>query len=141
MFFRNNLHIVLCMSPVGSAFRTRCRMFPSLVNCCTIDWFTEWPKEALYSVSTSFFESVQIGTDEIKVRQVFQCGFFCILKCLVFSNKTNKTLLIVNLKINHYSLGMKVYLNWHNLEKGHKHCQTIINNCHIKLPFLVTMSE
>ena len=41
---RNNLHVVLCMSPVGDAFRTRCRMFPSLVNCCTIDWFTEWPR-------------------------------------------------------------------------------------------------
>ena len=27
------------MSPVGDAFRSRCRMFPSLVNCCTIDWF------------------------------------------------------------------------------------------------------
>ena len=41
---RDKLHIVLCMSPVGDAFRTRCRMFPSLVNCCTIDWFTEWPR-------------------------------------------------------------------------------------------------
>jgi dynein heavy chain len=64
---RQNLHIVLCMSPVGSAFRSRCRMFPSLVNCCTIDWFTEWPKEALLSVATSSFEGVDIGTDEIKV--------------------------------------------------------------------------
>lgn len=35
---RENLHIVLAMSPVGSAFRVRCRMFPSLINCCTIDW-------------------------------------------------------------------------------------------------------
>eukprot|EP00913_Durusdinium_trenchii_P034419 g32200.t1 len=25
--------------------------FPSLVNCCTIDWFHEWPAEALYSVA------------------------------------------------------------------------------------------
>ena len=66
-FFRNNLHIVLCMSPVGNAFRTRCRMFPSLVNCCTIDWFTEWPREALLGVSTSFFESVDLGDDELKV--------------------------------------------------------------------------
>ncbi|KAB1256909.1 Dynein heavy chain 6; axonemal [Camelus dromedarius] len=34
---RQKLHVVLCMSPVGEAFRARCRMFPSLVNCCTID--------------------------------------------------------------------------------------------------------
>ena len=26
-------------------------MFPALVNCCTIDWFKEWPAEALYSVA------------------------------------------------------------------------------------------
>ena len=41
---RENLHIVLAMSPVGSAFRVRCRMFPSLINCCTIDhWYDRWP--------------------------------------------------------------------------------------------------
>ena len=34
------LHTVLCFSPIGDAFRTRLRMFPSLVNCTTIDWFT-----------------------------------------------------------------------------------------------------
>ena len=49
---RNNLHVVLCMSPVGDAFRSRCRMFPSLVNCCTIDWFTEWPRYAVIDVSS-----------------------------------------------------------------------------------------
>ncbi len=35
---RSNLHLVLCFSPIGDAFRQRLRMFPSLVNCCTIDW-------------------------------------------------------------------------------------------------------
>ncbi|XP_066905836.1 dynein axonemal heavy chain 6 isoform X2 [Halyomorpha halys] len=48
---RMSLHVVLCMSPVGDAFRRRCRMFPSLVNCCTIDWFMPWPQEALLSVA------------------------------------------------------------------------------------------
>jgi len=32
---RDNLHIILTMSPVGSALRVRCRQFPSLINCCS----------------------------------------------------------------------------------------------------------
>ena len=41
-------------SPIGEVFRSRLRQFPSLVNCCTIDWFSEWPDEALNSVAKSF---------------------------------------------------------------------------------------
>merc|ERR1719271_2073577 len=48
---RANLHVVLAFSPSSEAFRARLRMFPSLVNCCTIDWFHEWPGEALFSVA------------------------------------------------------------------------------------------
>ena len=36
---RQNLHILLAFSPIGDAFRNRLRKFPSLINCCTIDWF------------------------------------------------------------------------------------------------------
>jgi dynein heavy chain len=61
---RDNLHVILCMSPVGEAFRSRCRQFPSLINCCTIDWFMEWPAEALNSVSQRFLSSVNLGTPE-----------------------------------------------------------------------------
>lgn len=55
---RSNLHVVLCMSPIGDAFRRRCRMFPSLVNCCTIDWFVKWPPEALYTVAIGSLGSI-----------------------------------------------------------------------------------
>lgn len=48
---RENLHICLCMSPVGDTLRVRCRQFPSLINCCTLDWFSKWPEEALLFVS------------------------------------------------------------------------------------------
>uniref|UniRef100_A0A1X7UKU1 AAA+ ATPase domain-containing protein n=2 Tax=Amphimedon queenslandica TaxID=400682 RepID=A0A1X7UKU1_AMPQE len=70
---QNKLHIVLCMSPVGDAFRSRCRMFPSLVNCCTIDWFTEWPQEALLSVAETFFENVDLGDDAMKNKVSEMC--------------------------------------------------------------------
>lgn len=48
---RENLHVVLTFSPVGDQFRNRCRQFPSIINCCTIDWYNPWPAEALYSVA------------------------------------------------------------------------------------------
>lgn len=57
---KENLHIIIAMSPVGSAFKTRLRMFPSLVNCCTIDWFDEWPMKALQSVAKSYFQSLEL---------------------------------------------------------------------------------
>ncbi|CAG9464970.1 unnamed protein product [Pedinophyceae sp. YPF-701] len=62
---RDNLHLVLCMSPVGDAFRSRCRQFPSLISCTTIDWFSKWPEEALISVSTQFLENLDLGGQEI----------------------------------------------------------------------------
>ncbi|XP_058416307.1 dynein axonemal heavy chain 1 isoform X1 [Diceros bicornis minor] len=55
---RSNIHMVLCMSPIGEVFRARLRQFPSLVNCCTIDWFNEWPAEALESVATKFLNEI-----------------------------------------------------------------------------------
>ncbi|VDI22437.1 Hypothetical predicted protein, partial [Mytilus galloprovincialis] len=50
----NNLHVVLAMSPVGDALRTRCRNFPGLVNNANIDWFFPWPEQALYAVASVF---------------------------------------------------------------------------------------
>ncbi|KAL1763685.1 dynein heavy chain 1, axonemal, partial [Sigmodon hispidus] len=55
---RNNIHMVLCMSPIGEVFRAHLRQSPSLVNCCTIDWFNEWPAEALQSVATMFLNEI-----------------------------------------------------------------------------------
>jgi dynein heavy chain, axonemal len=46
-----NVHMIIAMSPLGEIFRSRLRQFPSLVNCCTIDWFTNWPAEALVNVA------------------------------------------------------------------------------------------
>ena len=40
---------MLAFSHIGEDFKRRLRMFPALVNCCTIDWFSNWPEEALLS--------------------------------------------------------------------------------------------
>lgn len=62
---KKNLHIVICFSPIGDTFRNRCRDFPSLINCTTIDWFSAWPKDALESVAQRFLGEVQLA-DEIR---------------------------------------------------------------------------
>ncbi|TPX33936.1 hypothetical protein SeMB42_g07413 [Synchytrium endobioticum] len=64
---RDNLHVVLSMSPIGDAFRTRLRMFPSLVNCCTIDWFQVWPEDALEVVARRFLEDVELDNNSRNV--------------------------------------------------------------------------
>ncbi|CAJ1337950.1 unnamed protein product [Effrenium voratum] len=72
---RDNLHIVLTMSPVGSALRVRMRMFPALVNCCTIDWFLPWPDEALLGVSARQLSNMQGISDEVKESVSKACCF------------------------------------------------------------------
>ena len=64
-----NLHIVLAMSPTGTTFGERIRNFPSLVNCCTLDWFQKWPSEALNAVAMKMMEDTPFE-DELKQRIV-----------------------------------------------------------------------
>ncbi|XP_025080372.1 dynein heavy chain 2, axonemal-like isoform X3 [Pomacea canaliculata] len=61
---RTNLHVVLCMSPVGEAFRNRIRMYPALVNCTTIDWFHKWPLDALLEVADKYLSNMSLGSAE-----------------------------------------------------------------------------
>ncbi|CAK9808028.1 Dynein axonemal heavy chain 2 [Anthophora quadrimaculata] len=57
---RANMHLVVCMSPIGDAFRNRLRQYPSLINCTTIDWFLEWPREALLEVGNKFLMNLNL---------------------------------------------------------------------------------
>ena len=70
-------HLVTCTSPVGDSHDSRapleCRIHPinnnnnkekekekdspSLVNCCTVDWYTKWPVEAFGDVSVRTFDT------------------------------------------------------------------------------------
>jgi dynein heavy chain len=62
---RRNLHMILCHSPVGDAFRIRGRKFPALISCSVIDEFHPWPRDALEDVANRFNASVDFGSQEV----------------------------------------------------------------------------
>ncbi|XP_026674744.1 dynein heavy chain 1, axonemal-like [Ceratina calcarata] len=74
---RNNLHVVITMSPIGETFRARIRQFPALVNCCTIDWFCPWPEAALQSVAMRFLTDItdESITDDVLKSIVRMCQY------------------------------------------------------------------
>nr|XP_021153643.1 dynein heavy chain 12, axonemal isoform X1 [Columba livia]XP_021153644.1 dynein heavy chain 12, axonemal isoform X1 [Columba livia]XP_021153645.1 dynein heavy chain 12, axonemal isoform X1 [Columba livia]XP_021153646.1 dynein heavy chain 12, axonemal isoform X1 [Columba livia]XP_021153647.1 dynein heavy chain 12, axonemal isoform X1 [Columba livia]XP_021153648.1 dynein heavy chain 12, axonemal isoform X1 [Columba livia] len=72
---KENLHVVVAFSPIGDAFRNRLRQFPSLINCCTIDWFQPWPDDALERVAHKFLETLEL-TDSERQEVVPICKYF-----------------------------------------------------------------
>ena len=75
---RNNLHIVLCMSPSGTKLRLRCRNFPGLVSNTVIDWFFPWPADALDKVASFFLANEELPDEHRK----------SIVSHLVFTHQT-----------------------------------------------------
>jgi hypothetical protein len=46
-----NLHFVFAFSPIGVSLRNRLRVCPALATCTTVDWFDEWPLDALQALA------------------------------------------------------------------------------------------
>ncbi|CAK4166458.1 unnamed protein product [Aphanomyces euteiches] len=97
---RQQLHIVLACSPIGDAFRDRLRKFPSMINCCTIDWFTAWPSDALVAVAEKFLRDVEMESNAIRRGIVDTCQYFHVqveelsavfLRCLRRQNYVTPT--------------------------------------------------
>ncbi|XP_063226606.1 dynein axonemal heavy chain 3 [Bacillus rossius redtenbacheri] len=72
---RANLCMALAMSPIGDALRTRLRMFPALVDSCTIDWFTAWPEDALEQVAEVFLKQMDLD-QSLSYKCVDLCKLF-----------------------------------------------------------------
>ena len=67
---RNNLHLVLAMSPSGDKLRLRCRSFPGLISNCVIDWFFPWPEDALSKVAEFFLNlCAELASKRVPVMQ------------------------------------------------------------------------
>ena len=39
-------------------------MYPAFVNCTTIDWFSEWPADALLEVAEKYLDTMNLGNEE-----------------------------------------------------------------------------
>lgn len=39
-------------------------MYPAFVNCTTIDWFSEWPLDALLEVADKYLNEDSLGSEE-----------------------------------------------------------------------------
>lgn len=47
-------------------------MYPAFVNCTTIDWFSEWPQDALLEVAEKYLESMELGDEEVRTKLIFK---------------------------------------------------------------------
>lgn len=48
---REQLHVIICVSPENGKFHDMLRDYPSFINCCTLDWFHSWPDDGMQSIS------------------------------------------------------------------------------------------
>lgn len=86
------LHIVLCFSQIGETFKQTIKMYPAIVNCCTVDWFFEWPEDALSSIASFYLEEVPIQTEQkdIVTRLMKQIHFDTIQESSVFKRELGR---------------------------------------------------
>lgn len=94
----------VCLLVCVYLLRNRIRQYPALVNCMTIDWFSEWPRDALLEVAERFLHGLSLGSEDgvrhIN-RKMLQWLFYKCCQCITHKstkvywglNKLNSTLL------------------------------------------------
>eukprot|EP00761_Pharyngomonas_kirbyi_P000786 gb/GECH01000787.1/.p1 GENE.gb/GECH01000787.1/~~gb/GECH01000787.1/.p1 ORF type:complete len:1788 (+),score=484.11 gb/GECH01000787.1/:1-5364(+) len=74
---KQNLHAILCFSPVGDRLRSRSMRFPAIINGTTIDWFPPWPEDALLATATKFMQPLDIICEPKAKRDL--CKYLCFI--------------------------------------------------------------
>lgn len=61
-----NLKIAFCMPLSGGTLRNRCRKFPSLINCCSLNYFAPWSNSALKAINSFALANVTGVSNRVK---------------------------------------------------------------------------
>ncbi len=81
-----NFHFIICMSPVGDTLRVRARKFPGILTCTSIDWFHEWPDDALEKVAKRKISELEIYENDEGLVQVLSIITSFLHKSLKVAN-------------------------------------------------------
>ena len=82
-------------------------MYPAFVNCTTIDWFSEWPVDALLEVADKYLSDESLGSEE-EVRILSD-----ILLIFVRFSHNHGDLLQFMVQMVAFSLKMLNYMEFH----------------------------
>ncbi|XP_076323890.1 dynein axonemal heavy chain 2-like [Tachypleus tridentatus] len=84
---KDNLHVVFCISPLGESYRKRLLNYPALVRCTTIDWFGEWPEEALVEFALKFLDQAHLSESEKEMQMNLAKMFSQMQKSVMFMSE------------------------------------------------------
>ena len=77
---KENLHLILAMSPTSEKFKKDIAKYPALLNCCTVNWVNPWPNDALNFVSKQYLRDTKMsGGSDLDG---------CVALCEYFHNST-----------------------------------------------------
>lgn len=57
---RDNLHVIVTISPIGDKLKRYLRTYPTLLKMCTLDWMTAWPDDAIQFVAEQFVATMHL---------------------------------------------------------------------------------
>ena len=63
-------------------------MYPAFVNCTTIDWFSEWPLDALLEVADKYLSEDSLGSEE-------EVGYLVFMVAVILWCLTDRSMQIV----------------------------------------------
>ena len=57
---RECVTVILCFSPLGDGLRRTLHEYTGIASCCTIDWYEEWPIDALSAMAHKLFDGITL---------------------------------------------------------------------------------